>query len=527
MPTQLAAPRTFQDIFQPGRVAALCHPDRLAAVATFFGMQPQRVDNCRVLEIGSWTGRNLLPMAERHPDSRFMGVDPSAERVSAAQQLAERLKLDNAEFRVAPLDAIDSQLGTFDYIICHDVLSRAAPETEQALLARCRELLNPQGLVYLSFRTFPGALVPEILGDAAWQRASTKEQSAKRVAEAREVFQVLGASLPAGAAGYRRLLRNEVEFALELNDAAVFHEYLGEQSHPFFFHELVDQAAAQQLQYVGDTDIGTMFAASLGPEIESRLMPIVRDSTSLEQIMDFLRNRSYHRSLFCREDVALSRHWSPTRLEEIALAGFLRHRGDDSLTADGPARFETASGTTIASSSPPLKLALATIGQQWPQAIAFRQLVEDVGRQLEASASGGAGLSDSDREELGKNLIECVANGLIEPRAAADRFVVDVSDRPTASPWARLEAESQREVTNRLHEPVRLDEMAHSLLQYLDGQHDRAALLAVVQEAARTGRLSILREGIPAGQETVSGQFLEQALDQALTGLARSALLVA
>jgi len=68
--------------------------------------------------------------------------------------------------------------------------------------------------------------------------------------------------------------------------------------------------------------------------------------------------------------------------------------------------------------------------------------------------------------------------------------------------------------------------MSHSLLQYVDGQHDRAALLAVVVEAADQGKLSILRDGIPASQGKIREEILDQVLDQCLAKMAHSALLV-
>ena len=51
------------------------HPDRLASVATLFGMNTAPVTACRVLEIGCGDGSNLIPMAWHLPESRFTGVD--------------------------------------------------------------------------------------------------------------------------------------------------------------------------------------------------------------------------------------------------------------------------------------------------------------------------------------------------------------------------------------------------------------------------------------------------------------------
>ena len=41
-----------------------CHPDRLATLATLFGMKPAPPEHCRVLEIGCASGGNLIPLAE-------------------------------------------------------------------------------------------------------------------------------------------------------------------------------------------------------------------------------------------------------------------------------------------------------------------------------------------------------------------------------------------------------------------------------------------------------------------------------
>ena len=67
------------------------HPDRLAAVATLFGMHPAPVAHCRVLEIGCGDGGNLMPMAYFLPDSRFLGVDLAARCNRRWQSPARRI----------------------------------------------------------------------------------------------------------------------------------------------------------------------------------------------------------------------------------------------------------------------------------------------------------------------------------------------------------------------------------------------------------------------------------------------------
>src|SRR5947209_1455076 len=75
------------------------HPDRLATVATLYGIEPPRVSSCRVLELGCALGGNLIPMAVGLPAGRFVGVDLSARQIESAAAMASSLGLRNIELR--------------------------------------------------------------------------------------------------------------------------------------------------------------------------------------------------------------------------------------------------------------------------------------------------------------------------------------------------------------------------------------------------------------------------------------------
>ena len=75
------------------------HPDRLAAIARYFGMHPSPPGACRVLEIGCGNGGNLIPLAYYLPRSRFTGIDLAAAPVAEARAMAGDLALSNIELR--------------------------------------------------------------------------------------------------------------------------------------------------------------------------------------------------------------------------------------------------------------------------------------------------------------------------------------------------------------------------------------------------------------------------------------------
>src|SRR2546423_13158737 len=94
-------------------------PDRLATIATLFGMTPVPPSHCRVLELGCAAGGNVIPMALADPGSRFVGIDLSARQIADAKATANELNLVNLDLRAMSILDVGDDFGTFDYILCH------------------------------------------------------------------------------------------------------------------------------------------------------------------------------------------------------------------------------------------------------------------------------------------------------------------------------------------------------------------------------------------------------------------------
>ncbi len=139
-------------------------PEQLATIAHMRGMQPCPAAQAAVLEIGCGSGSNLLPLAERYPAARLLGIDVLPDKVAEAQQLAAHAGLTNAEFRCVPLEQFAESPETFDYILAMDVYSWLDERSRDALLANCQRHLAPQGVVYLNYNVNPGWQFHEMLG---------------------------------------------------------------------------------------------------------------------------------------------------------------------------------------------------------------------------------------------------------------------------------------------------------------------------------------------------------------------------
>ncbi|MFM7110147.1 MAG: methyltransferase domain-containing protein, partial [Planctomycetota bacterium] len=143
------------------------HPQRLGFIGRLFGMNPAPASKCRVLELGSASGGNLIPLAMRYPNSQFLGLDYAQVQVTAGQKQVEELGLKNLEIRQADLGTYDvSKDGKFDYIICHGVYSWVPPQVQKAIMSICSKALSPQGIAYISYNCYPGWKMREIIRDA-------------------------------------------------------------------------------------------------------------------------------------------------------------------------------------------------------------------------------------------------------------------------------------------------------------------------------------------------------------------------
>src|SRR5262249_58076866 len=85
---------------------------------------------------------------------------------------------------------------------------------------------------------------------------------------------------------------------------------------------------------------------------------------------------------------------------------------------------------------------------------------------------------------------------LVELHVHSPPFVVEVGERPVASPLARLQATAGA-ATNLRHERIPLNELERHLLPRLDGRSDRPALLKVLNRLTEDGLLAVQEEGQP------------------------------
>jgi methyltransferase-like protein/2-polyprenyl-3-methyl-5-hydroxy-6-metoxy-1,4-benzoquinol methylase len=512
---------TYDDLPYPSLPFAQTHPDVLGTLGTLFGLRPAPADRCRVLELGCASGGNLIPLAVAYPGSRFVGIDYSGRQIEQGRQLLRQLGLDNIELRQASILDVDAGYGTFDYVICHGVYSWVPEEVQDGILRVCAGNLNPDGIAYVSYNTLPGWHMRGMIREMMCFHDNWKGKGSplERVQKARGLLHFLAQASQDQSTPYALLLRQELEMLQNCNDSYLFHEHLEEHNDPLYFIEFNQRLTDHGLRYVAEADFRSMLLADMPPATRHHLTTLASDRVQLEQYLDFLRNRQFRQSLLCHADHQPSYGLTPDRLAPFLIASPLAPvAATPDLASARAEEFESPGGFRLQSPDPLFKAALVRLGEAWPQAVPFEDLCRQARQRLAR-----------DREELSSALFRGFAVHGVSLVELWSRPIpcAPLSDRPVASPLARLQARQEPRAVNCRLRVVPLAEFEQQLLPLLDGMRDRAALWDTLLEAFRQRRFNLLHNKLPVRDEQQARPILAELLDQHLPRLARAGLLVA
>ena len=470
---------------------ARTHPDRLATVAAFLGLAPPPVERCRVLEVGCNDGANLIPMALGLPGATFVGCDLSPRALAAGRATIAALGLRNITLVEEDLAALDPAHGGFDYLIAHGVYSWVPPPVRDSLFALARERLAANGVMFVSYNALPGSQVRSGAWDVLHHAVDGVADPRERMVAARQLARLIAAG-PRSPHEGDEALRAEFRALAERPDSALFHDDLAVPNDPVFFHALVEHAARFGLAFLGEADVHTMSATGLSPE--ARAMLSAQAPLQREQYLDFLRLRRFRQSLLCRQDAPIDRSMAPARFDAMhvgADASLLRAAVAGKV-AELAAGLDPAGGGQGATRAL-LEALIAAAPAVMPMADLRASFATTVSRPLPAL------------------LTDAYVSSLVTLHLCPPVLAVTAGERPLASSLARLQCETQDDVTTLQHSRVRLeDPNARRLLALCDGTRDRAALARALQAPPAT----------LASAEAAS--FVEHALPQ----FARLALLV-
>ncbi len=298
-------------------------------------------------------------------------------------------------------------------------------------------------------------------------------------------------------------------------DSYLYHEMLADHNQPFYFQEFVGQVESAGLQYLGDADVPRMFTFDLPPTARTFLegMPLL----VREQYLDFLRGSSFRKSLLSHKVVEVERRLDHRVLNRFSVSLGRDARLERSEAGAGEAWRLSIGSCEIPCPDPGVVAALRYLDERRPEFISVAEL-----RKIEP---GRVDPEDSDSQagdRLTRFFMDALTAGAVDAALSAPRLASRGSERPVASPLARLQAELGNSLTNQLHESIKVTDLGRLVVRVLDGKRDRHALIEVVRQEVKSGRVSLTPFEDLAAAETI-----EDTVEHVVAFLGRSALLVA
>lgn len=519
----------YDEVPYPSAVYPQTHPDRLATMATLFGMNPARVERCRVLELGCWDGTNLITMAFGLPESEFVGLDLAQRQIAHGNEIVDRLRLKNIALHAMDLLRIPSDLGRFDFIVAHGLYSWVPAEVRDKILAICSEHLTENGVAYVSYNTYPGNHLRDLVRGMMRYHSAHFREPAEQVRQARALLKFLAESKEEPDL-YHQILGCELERCVKYVDAGFFHDDLSSINHSVYFHEFIAHAACHGLRYLSEASIVGMKEDTYKPQVAAALSELASSNiVTREQYLDFLRCRALRQTLLCRNRIALDHAFKPERIHGLHVAAEIcPMSAEPDVRSCSAELFQGPKGAELESDRPIVKTALLLLGKAWPHSVRFPELLTQVRTHLGYDSDTSGSDAVADEQELANALLQAHSAGWVEFHSHAPAFVTTLSERPVSSPLARLQLEQDNVVSTLRHTTLQIDdELGRHLLMLLDGERDRAMLVKDLGKFVISGGATISHEGKPVRDIEEILRCLAEGLEERLVSLARSAVLIA
>ncbi len=423
------------------------HPARLGAIARLLGIAAAAPDHCRVLELGCGEGMNLLPLAERFPQSHFTGVDFSSGQITTAEAARQAAGLANVRLECADLRDYQPEAGGFDYVIAHGVYSWVTDEVKDRLLALIARALAPAGLGYVSYTAQPGG------GLAAGLRASVLASLGPEPEPARavEVLSALAAAFAAQPGAHAATMRELLAEMLRTPPAILLNSDLAPINDPVSFLDFTAHASRHALRFLAEAQFSSMPFEHLPESARAPLVAFTTDPLHAQQFLDLVGNRRFRNSLLVRADAPPSRPPDAAVVRECALKLHMSPTVERIDLAPGVAlRLTGRRGFTMDVHKPAQKAFFAALCAAAPALITFQAALERAGELLRS----GNFADTPDRAQLAAGAIKLFTVDQMDLALSGHGDWLQTSPLPGPSALMRYQARGGFSVVNRWHDNI-------------------------------------------------------------------------
>lgn len=275
----------------------------LESYARLLGLSPAPASKARILEIGSSYGGNLISQALFYPQATFTGIEIAPTQVSVGKTYIDQLGITNLDLLEGDVNESHDHLGTYDYIIAHGFYSWVDEETKDNFLCLCKEHLAENGILYMSYNTYPGwhkmdsvrALLEFANKDIDTLNHREKVRHGKTVASKLGALMLEYDTVKNQQASFLQSLRQ----TLQKQDCYVGHDHLEPVNTPVYFHQCMDHMAEHGFTYLCDCDLNLSFPTVYDETLRTQLQVLApHDPLAREQYIDFMLNTAFRKSLF-------------------------------------------------------------------------------------------------------------------------------------------------------------------------------------------------------------------------------------
>jgi methyltransferase-like protein/2-polyprenyl-3-methyl-5-hydroxy-6-metoxy-1,4-benzoquinol methylase len=517
----------YDEVLYNNCAALHTHPNRLAVMASLFGLAPAPVERCRVLELGCGNGANVIPMAYTFPESRFLGIDLAGRPIATGQAMIRELGLKNITLEQMDILDFPKTAGEFDYIITYGIYSWVPEAVRGKILEISKAHLAPQGVAFVSYNTFPGWRLRQMMREMMQYHTASCSNPQQTIQQARALVQFLAGSSDT-ASSYGRFLAEELRGVVERPGSGLYHDDLASINDPVYFFQFAEHAAKHGLQFLTETQFIVNQEINAPPEMRETLSRLATDVVQREQYLDFLECRRFRQTLLCHDHASVNRDLSLDIMKSFRYVSLSRLESPDMDLSPGKVvKFGGPRDATMATAHPLAKAALQHLSENWPAPFTIAQVTSAA---LERIA--GAGLAfdsslESAGEEMCQLLLTAYGAGLVEALTRLPSFALTASERPVASPIARLQLTLGDTVTSLLHTTLEIaDPLARRLVMLLDGTRDRSALAEGLSPLIDSGEATVKIDNQPVTDKAAARRVMVDQLEEALNNIARIPLLI-
>lgn len=290
----------------------------LESYARLLGLSPAPASNARILEIGSSYGGNLISQALFYPQATFTGIEIAPTQVSVGKTYIDQLGITNLDLLEGDVNESHDHLGTYDYIIAHGFYSWVDDETKDNFLRLCKEHLAENGILYMSYNTYPGwhkmdsvrALLEFANKDIDTLNHREKVRHGKTVASKLGALMLEYDTVKNQQTSFLQSLRQ----TLQKQDCYVGHDHLEPVNTPVYFHQCMDHMAEHGFTYLCDCDLNLSFPTVYDETLRTQLQVLAPHAPlAREQYIDFMLNTAFRKSLFTHKGA------TPKRITETSV----------------------------------------------------------------------------------------------------------------------------------------------------------------------------------------------------------------